>query len=242
VVWLGVGDDASAVSQAARRLQVPFESWADPDGWIASSFNHWRSPTLYVLGKWGAVRYAGELEPARLQRMLTMLTRETPEGDHQYFATVGSDIGHRAPDFAAIKPDGDSVRLESLLHNTQLVCLLFAGSNLKGARPAVGWMVDLVDEVGSERLTACIIFTGVEPPAISSVYGSPPSGVLIVADPEGEATRLYRADEPPIWVLLGPRGRVLYRGISTAELAAGFSRPEGSPQTDQRPVPRLPPS
>jgi len=223
LVWLSVGDDPAEVRKVAEQRQLPFEAWADPQSSAASDLNHWSSPTVHVLGKWGAVRYAGRLEPASLRRMLIMLTKESRQDDHQYFTAVGSDAGHQAPNFTATDLSGNAVELNTLLHKKQLVCLLFAGRELRATAGVVNWLDNLVQQAGPDRLTACVVFSWLEPGVIRSTHPRRPRRVLLLTDPDGSIARLYRFEEPPLWVLLGPRGRVLYRGASSQELAAGFT-------------------
>ena len=229
VVWLGVGAEPQEVTEVARRLRLPFPAFADPAASAAEGLNHRLDPTLYVVGKWSTVRYAGELQPTQLIRMLVMLGKEREGGDHQFFDSRGADVGHLAPDFSLPDPEGRSIGVESLLDSAPEVCMLFAGDDLRASAPATAWLEKLVESMGAERLQTCIIYSLVSPAAVRRAWrasqpSDQPSGrVHVLTDESGEVARIYQLGEPPLWVVIGPQGIVRYRGISGDAAAAAVS-------------------
>jgi len=220
VLWLAVGHRADEVVEATRRWQLPFPAHADPAASVAESLGHGLDPTLYVVGKWGAVRYAGDLQIRQLPRMLTMLTKERENGDHQFFSSRGADVGHRAPDFALPDCEGRSVRLKSLLDSVPVVCLLFVGSDLRAGASATSGLRSMVEATGLDRVQACIIYSSVDPKTVSTNLHSPKAdgaladAVRILVDESGAVARNYQVSEPPLIIIIGTRGFVRYRGDS----------------------------
>lgn len=228
VVWLGVGAPPQEVSDLARRLQLPFPAYADPTASAAELLNHRLDPTLYVVGKWSTVRYAGELQPTQLTRMLVMLSKEREDGDRQFFTSRGADVGHLAPDFSLPDPEGRTVSLKSLRGRAPVVCLLFAGADLHSGVTAIGWMEARVSSVGADRLQTCIIYSLVSPAAVRrtlrSARARPPlAGLHVLIDESGEVARMYRLRQPPLSLVICPRGIVRHRGISGHAAAAAIS-------------------
>jgi peroxiredoxin len=241
VVWLAVGSDAAEVSRLAREQELPFPVHADPVGSAAQRLNHWLDPTLYVIGRWGAVRYTGELQLGQLNRMLVMLTKEREDGDHQVFSMRGADVGHQAPGFALPDLDGRSVTLESLLGAASVVGVFFAGTELRAAPRMTEWLEGLVERSGSTQLQMCVVHSLVTAGAVRRVYTRVPARVRVLTDESGEVARSYRAEEGPAWLIIGPRGVVRYReerGAGFAQAVSAFlGRPGSSPSGRFRPLP-----
>jgi len=241
LVWLAVGSNAEEVSELARRLKLPFPAWADPAGSAAHQLDHRVDPTLYLVGKWGAARYAGELRPAQLKRMLVKLSKERADGQHQFFSSRGADAGHRAPDFTLPDLDGRPVALRSLLGSSPLLGVLFAGAELPTGPRATEWLEGVVAQAGSAQLQMCVIYSLVTPGEVRRAFTRVPPRVRVLSDESGEVARSYRAEEGPVWLIIGPRGIVRYRGDTAGgfvdAVSAFLSHDDPSQRSGSRPLP-----
>ncbi len=229
VVWLGVGAQPQEVSDLARRLQLPFPAYADPPASAAERLNHRLDPPLYVVGKWSTVRYAGELRPTQLTRMLVMLSKEREDGDRQFFTSRGADVGHLAPDFSLPDPEGRSLGVKSMLGSVPVVCLLFAGADLGAGASATTWLEGLVESVGADRVQGCGVYSLVSPTAVRRAHRAwqsshqRPARVHVLTDESGEVARIYQLAQPPLLLVIAPRGIIRYRGGSGDAAAATIS-------------------
>lgn len=242
VVWLGVGGEPEEVAEVARRLALPFGWFADPVGATASRLNHRLNPTLYLVGKWGAVRYAGDLQPAKLTRMLAMLTKEQAGGDRQFFTSRGVDEGHLAPEFNLIDLEGKPVSLSQLRASAILVHVLFAGADLRSGAKATASLNRLVNSLGPGRLSAGVIYSLVNPKALgkrSKRYLRRSGRVHVLIDESGEVARTYRLGRPPLWLVIGTRGIIRYRGDSGKTAAATVTGMLRRPSRPRTPGPAL---
>ena len=228
--------------------QLPFPAHADPVASVAESLGHRFDPTLHVVGKWGAVRYAGDLEMKQLPRMLVMLTKEREKGDRQFFNSRGADVGHLAPDFSLPDREGREVTLRSLQGRDREVILLFAGADVRAGPSLMGWLAARVASVGSERVQAGIVYSLVDAETVRQaepVNGSdsqPTGDVHVLIDESGEVAGIYRSDQPPLLIVIGPRGIIRYRGDSAEDAEAAMA---ATLQLTHRPsptaLPLLPP-
>ena len=237
VVWLAVGSEEGEVAEAARRWSLPFPAHGDPAGAVAERLNHWVGPALYVVGKWGAVRYSGRLPRAGLRRMLLLLAEEVEDGDHSFFSRQGADIEHRAPDFVLPDLEGDAVALYSLVRSAQAVCLVFVGAELKRGAESAAWLDGLIKEKGPAQVRACVVYSGVSPEAVRGAYGQLPEHVTVLCDESGEVARAFRFEIPPLVLVLNARGTIRYRAgalspvervVSTMLRRLGSVRPPAS--------------
>lgn len=233
VVWLAVRAGPEQAAEAARRLGVPFAWFPDPAGAAASGLNHRLDPTLYVVGKWGVVRYAGELQPGPLGRMVVMLTKEQAEGDRQFFGSRGVDVGHLAPEFTLPDLEGRPVSLAQLRRSAALVCILFAGADLTSGPRATALLERSVRTAEPDQLAACVIYSLVNPQAVLRRYPRGPRRLHVLIDESGDVARTYRLENPPLWLLVGSRGVIRHRSTSAEETWAAICgllfRPAYSP-------------
>jgi peroxiredoxin len=218
MVWLGVGSGAEEVAEVVRRLQLPFPACPDPVGSAAERLNHRIDPSLYIIGKWGEVRYAGDLPGPRLGRMVDMLVKETEGGERQFFTSRGADVGHLAAEFSLADLEGRSVSLRSLLESAPAVCLVFAGPDLVGGSAAAPQLAKLSDAFPGGELRVVLIYSSVTRAQVRAANGQT-SQVTILVDESGEVARTYQVEAPPELLLIGVRGIIRYRGSSLGDVA-----------------------
>ena len=234
MVWLGVGSGAEEVAEVVRRLRLPFPASPDPTGSGAERLNHRIDPSLYVIGKWGEVRYSGELPGPQLSRMVDMLLKETEGGDRQFFTSRGVDRGNLAPEFSLADLEGRPVSLRSLLESAAAVCLLFAGSDLATGVAATGELARSSDAFPGGKLRVVLIYSSLTLPQVRTVNGQT-GQVTVLVDQSGAVARTYLVEEPPLLLLIGVRGIIRYRGsslIDVTTLARGLvSRVRPPPPT-----------
>jgi len=234
MVWLGVGSGAEEVDEVTRRLQLPFPARPDPAGSGAERLNHRIDPSLYVIGKWGEVRYGGELPGPQLSRMVDMLVKETEGGERQFFTSRGVDRGNLAAEFSLVDLEGRPVSLTSLLESAAAVCLVFAGSDLTSGVAATPELARLSDAFPGGELRVVLIYSSLTLPKVREA--SRRTGqVTILVDEAGAVARTYLVEEPPLLLLIGVRGVIRYRGSSLTDvttLARGLvSRVRPPPST-----------
>jgi peroxiredoxin len=213
-------------------VQLPFPAWPDPTGSAADRLNHRIDPSLYIVGKWGEVRYAGDLPGAQLGRMVAMLAKETEGSDRQFFTSRGVDVGCLAPEFTLSDLEGRSVGLKSLLGSASLLCLVFAGSDLANGTAATPKLVQLGDAFAASGLRVALIYSFLAPSQVREAHGHG-SGFTILVDESGEVARTYQLGEPPLLFLIGVHGLIRYRGSSLSDVASLA----GEPQLRARPAP-----
>jgi peroxiredoxin len=234
MVWLGVGSGAEEVAEVVRRLQLPFPAKPDPAGSGADRLNHRIDPSLYIIGKWGEVRYAGELPGPRLGRMMDMLVKETEGGERQFFTSRGADRGNLAAEFSLVDLEGRPVSLRSLLESAAAVCLVFAGSDLTSGVAATRELARLSDAFPGGELRVVLIYSSVTLPKVREASRGT-GQVTILVDESGAVARTYLVEEPPLLLLIGVRGIIRYRGSSLTDvtnLARGLaSRVRPPPST-----------
>lgn len=224
VVWLAVGSGPEEVADVVRRLPLPFRAWPDPTGSSAERLNHRIDPSLYVIGKWGDVRYVGDWPGAQLGRMVDLLLKETEGSDRQFFTSRGVDVGHVAPEFSLSDLEGKPVSLAALLASARVLCLVFAGPELRRGSGATPALVRLREAFPEGQLAVALIYSSLALPEVRGAQGEA-SRIAILVDESGEVARMYQVEETPLCLLIGGRDIIRYRGTSlsdVANLAQGF--------------------
>ena len=217
MLWLGVGSGPEEVDEVARRLQLPFPAKPDPAGSGADRLNHRIDPSLYIIGKWGEVRYAGELPGPQLGRMVDMLLKETEGGQRQFFTSRGVDRGNLAAEFSLVDLEGRPVSLSSLLGSAVAVFLAFAGSDLASGAAATPELARLSDAFPGGELRVVLIYSSVTLSRVRETNRQT-SQVTILVDESGAVARSYLMEEPPLLLLIGVRGIIRYRGSSLTDV------------------------
>jgi peroxiredoxin len=180
-------------------------------------WTHRIDPSLYIIGKWGEVRYAGDLPGPRLGRMVDLLVKETEGGDRQFFTSRGADVGHLAAEFSLADLAGSSVSLGSLLESAAAVCLVFAGSDLVSGLAETPQLAKLSGAFPGGELRVVLIYSSVTRAQVRAANGQT-SPVTILVDESGELARTYQVEEPPVLLLIGVRGIIRYRGSSLSDV------------------------
>lgn len=217
MVWLGVNSGAEEVDAMVRRLQLPFPTRPDPAGSAADRLNHRIDPSLYIIGKWGEVRYAGDLPGPQLGRMVDMLVKETEGAERQFFTSRGVDVGHLAAEFSLADLEGTSVSLRSLRESAAAVCLVFAGSDRASGAQLGPQLVRLSSAFPGGELRVVLIYSSLTLPQVRQAPGKA-GPVTVLVDESGEVARTYLVDDPPLLLVIGFRGIIRYRGTSLSDV------------------------
>jgi peroxiredoxin len=197
----------------------PYYYGVDEGRAVASGLDFFYYPTLFVLDREGAVRFAGACEEEPLRKMVAEIAAETPGGEKKVYTPPLPPVGSPAPGFTAKDLDGAPADHASFAGDRPTL-LFFTSIGCPFGREAAQGLLDL--ELGFEGRDIGFVTIEKSPSSSSAAkefYDGVDMPGAVLVDPDGAVSRLYGVEPVPFFFVVDAGGEIAARGPYTPEAA-----------------------
>lgn len=187
---------------------------------LADKMEFFFYPTLYILDKDGTVRFHGECEGKKVEKMVAEMLNEKPGSLKKMYTPALPEIGKTASDFTGNTLDGKKRSLKDISAGSDLNLLLFSKTTCPFSNKAVASLAGLEKQFKGKKLSITIINMGQDADEIKDFYASKtPEKCVVVDNDNAVSTGKFGVSAVPFFYLLDKNLKIVERKPYTAELA-----------------------
>lgn len=203
-----------AATKEYYRKNVPaIHIIGDPTGRIGESFPSQAYPTLYLVGKWGEIRYMGGYEPAAFRSMLNRLLFEDKANEKNFFLAKKLDKGDLLPGFTLPDLSNRKTTLKKYRGKSKAFVLVFAGTGCPISSTAVESLGELVRKRKDGDLKILVVNVGEKASRVREVYGPMDLPFSVLIDSEGKLVETFGIESVPTVFVAGEHGDIVLRSL-----------------------------
>jgi len=196
-----------------KKHQPNIDVIGDPTGKIGESFPCQAYPTLFLVGKWGRMRYQGGYDPAALRSMINRLAAEKKVNKKNFFVTKALDKGDALPGFCLPDLAGKSVELNAYRGDAEAFVLVFGGTGCPISRAAVKELKSLSQSKAYGKLAVLVVNIGQKAKDVKRTYEPMNLPFPVLVDAEEKLVKAFGIDTVPTIFIAGKTGEVALRTL-----------------------------
>jgi peroxiredoxin len=189
----------------------------DPQGRITANLPTQVTPTLFLFGKWGEVRYMGGLEAESFRTMVDALLSETKPDEKNIFLRVPLEAGEVLPAFRLNDTRGESVALTDRRRDAKALVLAFIGRGCDASQEALEELSNMALLMEEDGIRVLAVHVGEPDPATALEYNDLNLPFPVLLDPGGKVADLYAIDAKPTLFVADADGKITLRTLWHAE-------------------------